>query len=75
MDRYSFCKFTGKIGHATYSDTLRRVKSLLQRGKGDRRKGESVSIYLCQFCHRYHFGFQLGPAKKKGKKTSNFDDE
>jgi hypothetical protein len=75
MDRYSFCKFTGKIGHATYFDTLRRVKSMLRCRKGDKRKGESVSIYLCQFCNKYHFGFQLGPRKKRREEPSNFDEE
>ena len=75
MDRHSFCTATGKVGHASYYEAVVRVKALLYKSNGGRKKGESIMIYLCKHCNRYHFGNQFGPKEKRRKESPESDEE
>lgn len=42
-----------KVGHPTEATALAHMDGLYNAGKA---APESLNVYLCRFCHRYHVG-------------------
>ena len=67
------CEESGKIGYATFSIAMRKMKGLSRLRKYTFEKDTFLTVYRCPLCKRFHYGNTSVNLKKLRKRR--LDDE